>query len=92
MDNAQAWRGFFVEWPRDLPRRGVVVTSFNEQIVFGNFLTTDSLLLVERQTPDSVGGRRVIIPYGNILALKLVDPVKTHVFTSAGFQDAAAKP
>lgn len=89
MDSAQAWQAFFAEWPNGVPPRGVLVTSFDEQISFSNFLTTESLLLVERQTPDAMGGRKVIIPYGKIDAVKVVDPVRPQIFIAAGFKASA---
>lgn len=91
MDIAQAWREFFAAWPTGLPHRGVLVTAFGEQVVFVDFLTTDSMLLVERQTPDAMGGRKVILPYGKIDAVKVVDTVGLPVFTAAGFKEAGGK-
>jgi hypothetical protein len=85
---SQFWRKFFQNWPKGLPQRGVLVTSFGEQIVFVSFLVSDEVLLIERQAPDTVGGRKVILPYTKIDALKITDPVKTDVFTSAGFTAA----
>lgn len=91
MDNTEVWRSFFLEWPTSIPPRGVVVSSFDEQIPFVSFLTTQSVLLLERRAPDSLGGRRVMIPYGNILAVKFVDPLANEVFTTAGFKEPATK-
>jgi hypothetical protein len=91
MDNSQAWRDYFRKWPKEAPTRGVLVTAFGEQIPFIRFMTSDSLLVVERQTPDSTGGRQVIIPFSSILALKVVDPVPARAFTAVGFQSPPAK-
>ena len=88
MDNAQIWRTFFEEWPPDLPPRGVLVTSFGDQIPFVGYYTTDSLVILERRTPDSMGGRQVILVYGAIDAIKVIDPIRSEVFTDAGFQEA----
>ena len=54
-DVAQSWRNCFRQWPSDLDRRGVLVTSFGEQIVFDAFATSDDMLLLERKAPDTVG-------------------------------------
>lgn len=89
MDNAQIWRTFFEEWPPGLPTRGVLVTTYGDQIPFVGYYTTDSLVIVERQTPDSMGGRQVILVYGSIDAIKVTDPIESNVFTDAGFQAAA---
>jgi hypothetical protein len=86
------WGEFFANWPAELPRRGIVVTSFNEQIVFSTFWTSGSLLMLERQTPDSLGARSIVIPYDQILALKITDIVKAKSFKAAGFDGVAAKP
>ncbi len=81
-----AWRQCFQNWPAEVDRRGVLVTSFGEQIAFDGFATGDDMLLVERRTPDTTGARMIIIPYANVLALKIVDVVKAKAFQSLGFQ------
>ena len=91
MDNAEIWHAFFANWPPGLPPRGVMVTSYNDQIQFVSFMATDTLLMVERQTPDSMGGRKVVIPFGNIVAVKVIDPIGTEPFTAAGFRAAPGR-
>jgi hypothetical protein len=86
MDNASLWRKFFVEWPSGIPQQGVVVTSFGEQVSFVGFLLSEHLVMFERRAPDSVGGRRLLLPYGKIDGIKIVDPVKNEVFSQAGFR------
>ena len=76
---------FFCEWPEKLPRRGVLVTSQDDQIPFSGFLTQQGLLLIERTTPDSMGARVVILPYENVAGLKLVDVVSPKLFKDLGF-------
>jgi hypothetical protein len=85
MEAATAWRDYFAAWPKDLPRRGVLVVTFGEQIPFEGFLTTDNLLLVERRTPDSIGARKVIVPFGQVQAIKLIDVVTVKALRAAGF-------
>lgn len=63
MDSGAAWREWFLKWPKEMPRKGVLVTDFGEQIPFDGFMTTDTLLVVERRTPDTIGARKVILPY-----------------------------
>ena len=82
---ARLWRDYFLAWPKEMPRRGVLVTSFGEQIPFEGFLTTDALLLLERRTPDTIGARKLILPYSQVVAIKLVDVMKTKVLATAGF-------
>jgi hypothetical protein len=88
---AAAWRDCFRNWPDDLERRGVLVTALNEQIPFDSFLTSDTMLLVERRTPDTVGARKVIVPYSQVAALKIVDVVKPKSFQALGFEPPPAK-
>ena len=85
MELANVWRDYFLNWPKELPRRGVLVTNFDEQIPFDGFMTTPELLLVERRTPDTIGARKLILPYANILGIKLTDVVKAKAFAAAGF-------
>jgi hypothetical protein len=90
MDSASVWRGLFEKWPKDLPHRGVLVTNFDEQIPFEGFLAGDTLLLIDRRTPDTMGARKVIIPFANIVALKLTDVLKAQPFTEIGFRGSLA--
>jgi hypothetical protein len=80
------WQDFFLHWPEQLPRRGVVVASYQEQIPFDNFLTKGDVILFERRAPDALGARKVLIQYCHIMAVKIVDPVKVTVFQAAGFE------
>ncbi|MGW8256774.1 MAG: hypothetical protein ACWGMZ_04745 [Thermoguttaceae bacterium] len=79
------WHDFFSRWPADLPHRGIVITTFNEQILFSAFWTTDAFLMLERQTPDSLGARTIILSYSQIVALKIVDVLKPKQVKAAGF-------
>jgi hypothetical protein len=85
MDAAAIWRQCFADWPADLPRRGVVVTAFAEQIPFESFAVSDHLLLIERRAPDTVGARTVLIAFQFIQAVKIVDVTKAKSFASMGF-------
>jgi len=85
------WKSIFLAWPQEVPRRGVLVTSFNEQIAFAGFLTGESFLLAERQTPDTMGGRTLIIPYENVAAVKLTEVVKEKALLAFGFQGSLGK-
>lgn len=90
-DAAEIWRQCFHGWPADVPRRGVLVTSFGEQVPFEAFHTGSDLLLIERRAPDTVGARMVLIAYQNIVALKVVDVVKAKSFAALGFQVTPSK-
>jgi hypothetical protein len=85
MDAAESWRNCFRQWQAELERRGVLVTSFGEQIVFDGFAVSDEMLLLERRTPDTVGARIVLVAYQNLQALKIIDVAKMKWFQSMGF-------
>ena len=80
------WNDFFSRWPADLPHHGILVTAFSEQITFSAFWISEKFLMLERQTPDSMGARTIILPYNQILALKITDVVKPRQFKVAGFE------
>jgi hypothetical protein len=83
------WRSCFREWPSNVPQRGVLVTIFDEQIPFASFMVADELLFIERKNPDTLGTRSVLVPYTNILAVKIVDPIEPKEFRTFGFQSVA---
>lgn len=82
------WKELFTAWPAEVPRRAVVITALNEQIPFSGFRTGEGLLLLERATPDAMGARVVILPYDQIVAVKLTEVTKLRALRSLGFQEA----
>jgi len=86
MENAESWRALFENWPESIPRDGILVTSFGEQIAFTNFLISSGILLVERDKPDAVGARKVMVAYEAITALKIISPMELARFQVMGFQ------
>jgi hypothetical protein len=90
-DAAEVWRQCFNSWPAEVDRRGVLVTSFEEQIPFESFSASPDLLLIERRSPDTLGGRMVLIAYHDIRALKIVDVLKAKAFQSMGFSIAPGR-
>jgi hypothetical protein len=70
-----------------MERRGVLVATNGEQIAFDGFAVSERLLMLERRAPDAVGARRIMIPYENILAVKLVDVIKSKAFQALGFEE-----
>jgi hypothetical protein len=88
MDIETVWKDFFGKWPADVERRGILVTNYDEQIPFDGFLTSDTMVLVERRAPDTVGARKVLIPFQNIVSIKITDVIKAKSFQAAGFEDA----
>lgn len=90
MDLNLVWRNLFAKWPSNIQRKGVVVTSYGEQILFVQFLIGEHSILLERLAPDAVGGRKVIIPYSRIDAVKTVDPISNEALIPCGFLAPAA--
>jgi hypothetical protein len=82
----KVWHNCFTNWPEKVGRRGIVVTKLDDQIPFGNFVTSDSMLMLERSIPDTSGARIVLIPYSEIALLKIVDVVKPRDFAALGFE------
>jgi hypothetical protein len=91
MDTTSAWQECFRKWPAELERRGVVVTSFDEQIPFDGFATSEHLLLLERKIPDTLGARKILLAYSQIMAVKITDVVKMKAFQPLGFDEPAAR-
>ncbi len=88
---ADAWKTYFSNWPQGLAKQGILITDFDEQIPFAGFLTSDTFLLLDRRTPDSLGARMVILPYGSVTALKVTDVVDQKIFRSIGFEGSLKK-
>jgi hypothetical protein len=80
------WRALFDQWPSSLPRHAILVTAFQETITFTDFRISSGLLLVERDRPDSYGGRKVLISFDSISAVKLSDPGDLSKYHPLGFE------
>ncbi len=89
---AATCKRFFRHWPQGLPPSGVLVTSLNEQIPFSGFLAGDDLLMIERRVPDTLGSRKIIIPFALIHSVRITDVVKDKLFRDAGFEPPAPRP
>jgi hypothetical protein len=64
----------------------VLVTTFGESIGFVNFLVSGGILLVERDKPDTVGARKVLVAYEQISAVKVTSTLELARFQVMGFQ------
>jgi hypothetical protein len=91
VEHASHWRDFFRAWPSGVDRRGVIVTTFGEQIPFDSFMPSDSLLIVDRSVPDTSGARKVVLAYTGIVAVKLTDVIKNKAFLPLGFMEPPLK-
>ena len=87
----KVWRDFFASWPAEMGRRGVVIPAYDEQIPFVDFLIGQDVVILERPTPDAVGGRRVVLPFARIEGVKYTEPLKTQQLLAAGYQGAPEK-
>jgi hypothetical protein len=85
------WRDVFINWPAGIPRRGLVVSTLNETTPFKGFLIKGEALLLERTIPDPNGARFILLSFDAIHLLKLTEPIKESVLTSAGFVGQLAK-
>jgi hypothetical protein len=84
--SAEAWRNLFENWPESIPRKGLLVTTFNEQIPFVAFLISGGILLVERDKPDTTGARKVMVSWEAISAVKITEVIDLGRFQVMGFQ------
>jgi hypothetical protein len=76
----------FENWPNTVPRRGLLITMFGESIPFVSYMMSGGILLLERDRPDSLGARKVMIAYDAIAAVKITDVVELANFQALGFQ------
>lgn len=86
MTTGEGWRALFENWPQAIPRQAMLVTSYGETIGFRDFMISGQILLVEREIPDSLGARKVMIAYNAISAVKLGTPMELSRFQVMGFQ------
>ena len=84
--NESSWRSIFESWPSAIPREGLIITTFQDQIPFRDFLVSGGVLLVERDKPDSHGARKVMLAYESISAVKFSTPMELARFQVMGFQ------
>lgn len=90
-DSRDMWREMFLKWPASIPKRGVLVSTLNEVTPFKGFMVKGEMLMLERTNPDPLGARFVLIGYEAIHMVKLTEPLREEVFTSAGFVGQFAK-
>ena len=91
MDSGEQWKAWFRDWPEKMPRQGVVATMQGDQIPFSGFLAGETMLLLQRKNPDSLGTRQVILPYARIDSLKITDVVDAKIFEKIGFTGSLPK-
>ena len=85
MSTSQTWKSLFADWPADLPRRGVMLSTLNEIMPFNNFWLRDEMVMLERKNPDTSGARYILMSYAGIDSVRFIDPLSDQVIASAGF-------
>lgn len=86
MTIADHWRTIFEGWPSFIPKRGVLVTTFGEPITFVDFMVSGGIVLLERDRPDTLGARKVLLAYDNVAAVKITDVIDLVQFQGMGFR------
>ena len=86
MEKGLCWKNLFQRWPDSIPKLGIAVTTLNEGIAFGNFQVSDDAVLLERDRPDTMGARTAIVPWEEIVTVKLTSPVEPARFRDMGFK------
>ena len=81
-----AWRMMFENWPQSIPRKGMILSKQSENIPFIDFLISNSLLLIDRGSPDAHGARKVVLSLDQLAAVKLAGTQPMTDFQSMGFQ------
>lgn len=86
MDAAQAWQTLFEKWPTAIPKEGMVVTEYGDNVTFINFMVSPGLLLLERDRPDATGARKVMVAYSGIRGVKMQSTMELSQYKLLGFQ------
>lgn len=86
MNNGDTWRDYFSNWPSGVAPTGIIVTSYQEQVPFESFQLSDRLLMLNRRAPDTVGARRVVVPFSEIVAVKITDILPAKAIKELGFE------
>lgn len=82
---ASNWQELFRAWPADLPHRGILLTAWGEQVPFDGFLTGETFLLISRQTPDSLGSRMIVLPFDQVVGVKMTEVIRPKLLQPLGF-------
>lgn len=91
METGCVWKDFFQKWPKDVTPRGVAVTVYEDQILFEGFALSETMVMLERKTPDTSGARKVFLPYDKLHAVKIIDVLRSRVFQPMGFDTRLVK-
>ena len=85
MQEQNSWRTLFENWPSAFPKQGVLIPTFGEPVAFNDFLVNEGILLVQRERPDTIGARKLMVSYDAILAVKMTDVNELSTYEAMGF-------
>lgn len=86
MTGAEAWQNLFENWPPQLPKQAQVVTTYQDTIKFVDFLLGEGFVFLERDRPDTMGARKVMLTYDSISAVKIESAIELEKFKELGFR------
>jgi hypothetical protein len=86
MEKGLGWKSLFQRWPDSIPKIGIAVTSLNEGIAFSSFQVSEDAVLFERDRPDTMWARTAIVPWREIVTVKLTSPIPSAQFRDMGFK------
>jgi len=86
MDGDNSWRTLFENWPKTFSKVGVLITTFGDTVPFNDFKVNEGILLVQRERPDTIGARKMMVSFTAIVALKLVDVEGLEIYEVMGFR------
>ena len=64
----------------------MLVTTQSEAFPFKGFMLKEDMVVLERQNPDTLGVRFILMSFSGISAVRMVDPLKAESFASLGFE------
>lgn len=82
----QSWIDVLTNWPDGIARKGIAITTAGDSIEFCSYMLSGPVLLLERERPDSHGGRRVMLQLSQLAAVKILDPIEIERFREFGFE------
>jgi len=85
MSDVVAWKTLLDTWPAGVTRSGVLVTTLSEQIPFDGFMHSETFMMLERKTPDTLGARKIIVPLSGIAMIKFTEVLAAQAFGPWGF-------
>ncbi|RLS57389.1 MAG: hypothetical protein DWH91_04530 [Planctomycetota bacterium] len=86
MGSGDNWKELFENWPEGMPRQGILITSFQETVPFMDFRISEGILLLQRERPDTLNARKMMVSYESISALKFTDVDDISIYGELGFR------